>query len=466
MHDLTAHEIAALVRCRGATAAQVMRSFLDRSERYEPRLNTYVTLDAEGALQAAEAVDRRIDAGEDPGPLAGVPVSVKDLIAAAGLPLTFGSRLFQDNRAVADAPSVQRVRAAGGCITGKTTTSELGSKAVGDSPLTGVTVNPWHPMHTPGGSSAGAAAGVAAGLVPLALGTDGGGSVRIPASFCGLVGIKGTFGRVPVWPPSATPAFAHVGPLARTVREAMLLFDVIAGPDPRDPASLAWTAQAADSPDPTLSGVRVGFCEDFAWGWADSRARLLAREAAVALGAALNTQPQHWEGLASDPAEAWSIEFYSSIARRLEMDERPRPELAAQLDPLLAQQIARVTQLGLAERKRAQALREQCLHDVALAFQQFDLLVMPTTPVAAPITGVNAPTVYPGSGAVEWSYFTYAFNITGHPAASYPAGLDAQGLPLGVQLVARAGAERLLFRALLALEQVMPPPRLQEPAGS
>lgn len=463
MQGLGAHQIAGMVRQRRAKAQAVMCDFLDRTERLEPRLNSYAWLDAEGALAAAAEIDRRVDAGEDPGPLAGVPVSVKDLIAVAGLPLTFGSRQFAHNVAAQDAPSVQRVRAAGGCIVGKTTTSELGSKAVGDSPLTGTTANPWRAGYTSGGSSAGAAAGVAAGLVPLALGTDGGGSIRIPASFCGLVGIKGSFGRVPVWPASATPGLAHVAPLARTAREAILLFDAIAGSHASDPASMQLTSWHWREIRGATPGLRIGWCEDFEYGWADPEVKAATRQAAQVLCAALGTQPQHWAGLREDPAFAWSTEFYAGIAARLGVAEAARADVEAQLDPLLARQIQHVRALGDQGRRDAQLQRARCAREIQGIFERFDLLLMPATPVTAFPAGRNAPAAYPGTGAVEWSYFTYPFNLSGNPAASFPVGLSCAGLPIGLQLVVRIGAEELLFNALLALEAALPTPRLTEP---
>ena len=437
-----------------------MRHFLDRTAQHEPVLNTYAALDSEGAMAAAHALDQRIAAGEEPGPLAGTPVSVKDLIAVAGLPQAFGSRLFAGNVAEQDAPAVARVREAGGCIVGKTTTSELGSKAVGDSPLTGVTVNPWRHSHTPGGSSAGAAAGVAAGLVPLALGTDGGGSIRIPAAFCGLVGIKGTFGRVPVWPASATPGLAHVAPLARSARDAILLFGVIAGAHASDPASIPFAPLRWQEGTHCGAGLRIGWCEDFHYGWADPDAKSAPRQAVQALGVALGTTPRQWPGLREDPAAAWATEFYAGIAQRVGLAGGPEAQIEAQLDPALALQIALVRERGAAGLREAGEGKGRCIADVGRAFREFDLLVMPTTPVAAFATGRDAPEGHEALGAVAWSYFTYPFNLAGNPAASYPVGLDSRGMPLGVQLVARGGDEALLFDALLALERALPPPPL------
>jgi len=456
MENLSACEIADQVRQGRLSARQVMRHYLDRTERLEPALNTYVTLDAAGAMAASEAVDRQVATGHDPGPLTGVPVSVKDLIAVKGLRQTFGSRLFAQNMVTDDAPSVARIRAAGGCIVGKTTTSELGSKAVGTSPLTGATRNPWNQGHTAGGSSAGAAAGVAAGLVPLALGTDGGGSIRIPASFCGLVGIKGSYGRVPVWPASATPGLAHVAPLARNVRDALLLFDVVAGPHEGDPSSLhfgPWQSAPRE-----LAGLRIGWCTDFAYGWADPGLKAVIHDAALRLASALKTVLQPWEGLPADPVQAWSTEFYAGIAQRLKLFESAVPETEAQLDPLLAAQIARARSLGPRALDLAREGRARCAAQVEAAFSRFDLLLMPTMPVEAPPVGRDAPAGHEAEGAVEWSYFTYPFNLAGNPAASYPAGLGPGGLPVGLQLVARIGDEATLFAALLALEQALPVP--------
>lgn len=458
MDTTTATGIAHLIRSRKASAVQVMREYLDRTARLEPLLNTYAHLDAEGAMRQAEGVDKHIAAGRAPGPLAGIPVSVKDLIAVGGLPLSFGSRLFEDNVAAEDAPGVARLRAAGACITGKTTTSELGSKGVGDSPLTGVTRNPWNTAHTPGGSSAGAAAGVAAGLVPVALGTDGGGSIRIPSSFCGLVGIKGSFGRVPVWPPSATPSLAHVGPLATNVADAALLFNLLAGPDVRDPSSMQlppWSPFALESID--LGGLRLGWCEDFAYGWADSEVRAAGREATSRLASALHTAVEPWEGLQTDPAPAWSRLFYASIAQRLGVADKPDARKEALLDPLLARQVAEARAAPAGD--VFTALANSCRAEITRAFERFDLILMPTTPVRALLVGQDSPPGRAAAGAVEWSYFTYPFNLSGNPAASFPAGVASDGLPMGVQLVARHGQEHVLFAALAQLQNAMPPPQ-------
>ena len=235
----TALDLSRAIAARQVSPVELMQACLARIEQIDPQLNCFASYTPELAMEAARRAEQALMSGQPLGPLHGLPISVKDLIAVKDLRYTFGSRAMADNVAGADAPSVERIRAAGACIIGKSTTSEFGCKAVGDSPLTGITRNPWNTGATPGGSSAGAAASVAAGLTPFALGTDGGGSIRIPASLCGLFGIKAQFGRVPVYPVSATPTLAHVGPLARTVRDAALLLSVISGQDDRDPFSVA-----------------------------------------------------------------------------------------------------------------------------------------------------------------------------------------------------------------------------------
>ena len=447
----TAIQLVAAVRSRQISATAVVRAFLDRTDQMEAQLNTYVTRTDDLALGAAFDVDRALADGRDPGPLAGLPVSVKDLIAVGGVRQTFGSRVFAHNVAAADAPSVARLRPAGACITGKTTTSELGSKAVGDAPLTGITRNPWNLAHTPGGSSAGAAAGVAAGLVPVALGTDGGGSIRIPASFCGLVGVKAQFGRVPVWPASATPTLAHVGPLARNIDDAVLVLSVIAGHDPRDPASVAapvpdWHAALQGG----LQGIRIGWCPDFGYGHVDAEV-LQACEAALELltrqGAQIVRLPPPF---ATDPAAAWNPEFYAGIAARLAA-QGDWESTAARIDPALRRAAEAAHAMTDADRQVGAALRDQVCREVAAVFGRVDLLASPTMPLAAPPVGVDVPAGHEGRSAVDWSYFTYPVNVTGNPALSVPAGLGASGLPLGLQLVAPALGEATLLRAAAAV---------------
>jgi aspartyl-tRNA(Asn)/glutamyl-tRNA(Gln) amidotransferase subunit A len=453
--EATAAEIAAAVRSGRASATAVVGACIDRIAAFEPRLNTLVTLTTEAALEAAHRVDALVAAGRDPGPLAGVPVTVKDLIAVGGVRQAFGSRLLADNVAAHDAPSVERLRAAGACIVGKSTTSELGSKAVGDSPLSGITRNPWNADHTAGGSSAGAAAGVAAGMVPVALATDGGGSIRIPSSFCGVFGIKARFGRVPVWPPAATPLLAHVGPITRSVADAALVLSVIAGPDPRD-------SGCVNAPVPDfvaglhdgLDGLRIGWCGSLPYGRVDPQVAQRCREAAFALaGQGARVVEVDWP-FPQDPGPAWNHLFYGRIAGRV-AELAGTAERMAMVNASLREAIAHERAAGIGD-AAAMALREQATTRVATLFQQVDLLLTPTMPVTAPSVGVDVPAGHAGRNAVDWSYFTYPFNLTGHPAASIPVGFDAARLPIGLQLVGRLDGEATILRVAAAIEQVHP----------
>src|SRR3984885_13630008 len=231
----TATELRRRIVSKDISPVELTKRALAKAEATQETLNAFFVLLPERALSAARAAEDAVMQGRPLGPLHGIPFSAKDLMAVAGVPYASGSRAMANNVATVDAPAVERAQAAGAILIGKTTTSEFGCKPVGDSPLTGITRNPWNLGKTPGGSSAGAAGSVAAGITPFALGTDGGGSIRIPCCFTGLAGIKGHFGRVPVWPTSATPTLAHVGPIARSMEDAALAFSAIAGHDRRDP---------------------------------------------------------------------------------------------------------------------------------------------------------------------------------------------------------------------------------------
>ena len=458
----SASDIATAVRRREITAVAVMRAFLDRIERLEPRLNTFATLTADAALQAAHHVDKLIAGARDPGPLAGVPVSVKDLIAVGGVRQAFGSRLLAANVAPHDTPSVERLRHAGACIVGKSTTSEFGAKAVGDSPLTGITRNPWSLERTAGGSSAGAAAQVAARMVPLALATDGGGSIRIPASFCGVFGIKARFGRVPVWPAATAPALAHIGPITHNVRDAALVLSVIGGRDARDESSLRLPV-----PDflaglgVGIRGMRIGWCPSFGYGSADAEVVEACQQAALQLeaeGARVTTIAPPF---ARDPAPAWNHLFYGRIGERL-AELAPTAERLHLVDPALRQAVAEQQGAGPPREAELAALLEETRARAEAMFRTVDVLLTPTVPVTALPVGIDIPPGHGGTNAVDWSCFTYPFNLTGHPAASFPVGLDRQGLPIGLQIVGSLDGEGAILRVAGALERLRPiaPPQL------
>ncbi len=450
----SAIELSRAIAAKQISAVELMQATLARAERINPQLNCFASYAPEQALEAAKRADLALKSGQPMGPLHGLPISVKDLIAVRDLKFTFGSKAMMDNLATADAPSVERLRAAGACIIGKTTTSEFGCKAVGDSPLTGITRNPWHTGKTPGGSSAGAAASVAAGITPFALGTDGGGSIRIPASLCGLFGIKPQFGRVPVYPVSATPTLAHVGPLARTVRDAALLLSVISGHDLRDAFSVAAAVPdfvgACERP---VKGLRIAWSRTLGYARPDPEVAAIAERAARVfedLGCQVIEVDRVME---EDPVDLWTSEFYAGVGVRLKKQLTEQREL---LDPTVADMLkdalAQTSEAYYAKVFRRYELREK----MRLFFERFDLLLTPTLPCPAFDVGLNTPPHLQDRNAVDWVYYTYPFNLTGQPAASIPAGWTRAGLPVGLQMVARSHQETDIFRAAAAFEASQP----------
>lgn len=450
----SAHELAALMRRRAVSAEEVTRNALSRLAEVEPALNAFVHVDEAGAIAAAREADRRSRAGGPLPPLNGIPVSVKDLIDVAGLPCSYGSRSMLGYVPAADAPSVARLRRAGAVILGKTTTSEFGYRGFTASPVHGVTRNPWDLARTPGGSSGGAAASVAAGVTPFALGTDGGGSIRSPAALTGLVGIKPQFGRVPINPPSATPTLAHVGPIARTVEDAALLLEVIAGPDDAD-----WTSWqpplAADRVD--AAGLRVAYSPTLGYARRDADVAATV-EAAVARLASHLPRFVRIDTVCEDPAEILTTEFIAGVAARLgEVVERA-PDL---VDPPLLAAIRALAARPLLHYAAVQRRRLMFRETMRHVFAACDVLLTPTTPVAAWPVAHAVPPGY--ETAAVWSYFTYPFNLTGQPAASLPCGVTAGGLPVGLQIVVRPQCEHVLIafaawaRDILALPPRRPP---------
>ena len=449
----TAVELKGLLAARDISPVELVEDTLSRQEALEPQINAFVTRTPEFALAAARAQERAIAAGEA-GAIAGLPTSVKDLVAMAGVPWTFGSRPFADNVVDFDAPAVERVRAAGGCIVGKSTTSEFGCKAVCDSPLTGITRNPWNLAKTPGGSSGGGAASVAAGLTPFAVCTDGGGSVRIPSALCGLFGIKAQFARVPVFPVSAAPTLAHVGAIARTVRDAALLLGVMAGHDRRDAFSVAEPVpDFLAACDAGAKGLRIAWSPTL--GYAQPEPEIVALcEAAGRRFEALGCEVELVEdALGEDPVEVWMAEFYGGIGTKLKGLMTERPE---ELDPAVVTTLSGGLDRSMVEFFTQVFARYDFREKMRRFFERYDLLLSPTLPCAAFDVGHDTP---PGLGArniVSWVYYTYPFNLTGQPAASIPAGFTAEGLPVGLQMVAGINREVDILRAAAAFEEAAP----------
>jgi aspartyl-tRNA(Asn)/glutamyl-tRNA(Gln) amidotransferase subunit A len=450
----SAAELLRLIRTKQASPVEIMEQCLARIDQFEPKLNCFVTRTSEQAIDAARRAEQAVMRREPLGSLHGLPVSIKDLIAVAGVRQTFGSRTAKNNIAELDAPSVARLTAAGACIVGKTATSEFGCKAAGDSPLTGITRNPWNLGRTPGGSSCGAAASVAAGMTPVALGTDGGGSIRTPSAFTGLFGIKGQFARVPVFPTSATPTLAHVGPLARAVRDAALVLAAISGHDRCDPFSLAEPVPdfvgACERP---IEGMRIAWSPTLGYA-KPAREIVEIAEKAVRVFETLGCHVEHVDKVVEeDPADMWVAEFYAGIGTRLQKQYRETPHL---LDQALVAVLKQAQDHSLQEYYGTVFKRYEFREKSRQFFEKYDLLLTPQTPIPAFDVGVDVPSQFHDRNICSWQYYTYPFNLTGQPAASVPAGFTADGLPVGLQIVAGINQESDIFRAAAALEASQP----------
>jgi aspartyl-tRNA(Asn)/glutamyl-tRNA(Gln) amidotransferase subunit A len=452
---MSATELAVAIRARRVSPVEVTEAVLARIERLNPRLNAYCTVTADAALEAARAAEQALAQGRPLGPLHGVPVSVKDTILTAGVRTTRGSKLYAGYVPPEDAPVVERLKAAGAIILGKTNTPEFGWKGVTDNTLFGPTRNPWNVERTPGGSSGGAAAAVAAGLGPLALGTDGGGSIRIPAALTGIVGLKPSFGLVPAYPPSPAESLSHVGPMARTVRDTALLLDVLAGPDERDRTSLPpLGARFVEALEGDTRGLRVAWSRDLGYAVVEPEVAALAEQAArrfTELGGVLEEAHPGF----SDPYDAWSVLFYAGIGAMLEGQP---PGWRAVVDPELVRTVDSVRSLTAFDYARAGFARAALWDTVRRFFERYDLLLTPSLAVAAFPVGMNMPEQIAGQPAtgLRWSPFTYPFNMTGQPAISVPCGWTANGLPVGLHIIGRRFADALVLRAAAAFEALQP----------
>jgi aspartyl-tRNA(Asn)/glutamyl-tRNA(Gln) amidotransferase subunit A len=373
-----------------------------------------------------------------------------------GFPTRRGSRLIDPVPDTEDGPAVSRLKEAGAVILGKTTTPEFGWKGLGDSPLTGITRNPWNLGHTPGGSSAGAAAGLAAGMGPLALGTDGGGSIRIPSSFTGLPGLKPTYGRVPAYPPSAMGLLAHVGPMARTVADTALLLDVIAADDLRDPYALPPAGRAFRSGlDDGVRGLRVAFSPTLGYAKVDPEVAAAVAAAARAF-AELGAEVEEADPGFTSPAEPFTVLWHGGASKLLGGLDEKQLQL---LDPGLARVREAAMTLSAADYVAADTKRFEIGHRMRLFHQRYDLLLTPATAVPAlPVPGPAGP---PESDFhwIDWTPFSYPFNMTRQPAMSVPCGLTKAGLPIGLQIVGRLYDDHLVLRAARAWETRYPFPR-------
>lgn len=442
--------LARMIRENEVSPVEVIRNSCERMDETEAHLNAFVSRDDDAAMAAARAAETAVMAGETLGPLHGVPVSIKDLIEVDGMPCKYGSLTMANYVPTADAPSVERLRRAGAIIIGKTTTSEFGLRGYTESLVHGLTKNVWNLERTPGGSSGGAVTSVAAGVTPLALGTDGGGSIRAPCSFTNLSGIKAQHGRIPIYPPSATPTLAHVGPIARSIADAALLLGVVAGVDLRDHTSLLPAVGVLDpQASVDLKHLRVAYSPTLGYARVEPEvARII--EDGIGKLSGLFADIETVDEVCPDSGHILSHEFVAGCSARLGDAVDTSPD---QIDPVVFDAIQRFRQKPVHE--FADVLRERMQHRERLYrfFDRCDVLLTPTTPVPAWELGPGVP---PGLEDVPvWVFFTYPFNLSGQPAASVPCGFTDAGLPVGLQIVVRPLEERLLVPVAHAVEQAL-----------
>ncbi|MFW0783534.1 amidase [Gordonia sp. CPCC 206044] len=442
----SAVEIASLIRTGVITAAEVVESALARVDAVDDRLHAFVErTDALARSQAAD-VDAALARGDDPGPLAGVPIAIKDLIATAGVPTRNGSVAYADWVPDEDDIVVERVKGAGAVILGKTTVPEFGYSGVGHNPVSPAARNPWNPSLTPGGSSAGSAIAVATGMSPLALGSDGGGSVRIPASLCGLVGFKASMGRVPLYPGcrderfpgvSSWETLEHIGPMTRTVEDTALLMSVIAGPDPRDRHSLPagdvdWRSAMSGLADRGLAGKRIAYSADLGYLPVDPQVRSVVGSAVTAFEELGATIVEVDPGIDDPRAHIWPIVMADSdLAGMRRMVAEHRDQMSAHLVELIERPWT------AEEFTNAQMVRKRVVNQMWRFMQNYDLLLTPTLAVPAFPVGMQGPELIGGRmvDSGSWLGFLNIFNLTGQPAMSVPAGFTDDGLPVGMQIV-------------------------------
>ncbi|MGH7308787.1 MAG: amidase [Candidatus Rokuibacteriota bacterium] len=454
-------ELAELIRRRALSPVEITRSVLERIEHLNKPIGAFVLVHAERALRDARQAEQVVMAGQPLGPLHGVPVSIKDNLWTAGDRTSFGSRLLAEFVAPEDAPSVARLRAAGAIVIGRTNLPEFAWRGSTDNPLFGESRNPWDLTRTPGGSTGGGAAAVAAGLGPLALGSDGAGSIRIPASFCGLVGLKPTFGRVPMYPAAGgNELVAHVGPLTRVVRDAALMMNVISRYDSRDPFALPDDGvdylTACDEP---LGGARGRSAIRVAWsanlGFAPVEPE--TQEIAAAAARALTDAGLVVEEASPDLGDPSSIlETLYGGAQAGAHAARP-PEQKAQMDPALVAYAEASAGLTVADYLQAVVARQKLVDALRRFFERYDLLLTPTLGLPAFPLGLVGPREVAGRAVVHLGWtLCYPFNYSGQPAVSVPAGWTASGLPVGLQIVGRRLEDALVLRAAATLETLRP----------
>jgi len=453
---MPATELTRAIRKKALSPVEVLEAVLDRIERLNPTLNAYVTVTAEHARQAARKAEAAVMRGDELGILHGVPVSIKDLVFTKGVRTTMGSMLYEHFVPEEDAVVVEKLRQAGAIMVGKTNTPEFGHKGVTTNRVSGTTVNPWRRDHTCGGSSGGAGVAVATGMGPLAVGTDGGGSIRIPGSFCGIYGLKPQYGRVAKGPGvRGWMTVSHTGPMTRTVQDAALMLDAMAGPDERDPASLPASAISyLAQTEGDIRGLRVGWSPDLGYAPVDAQVKKAA-EAAVGvfeeLGCIVEQEDPGFDDLEDAFITMVTADSYAAWGDKLE-------EWGDRMDPTFVRFLESGANITAKAYVQAAHRRADMHNAVRGFFSKFDLLLTPTVTVPPFTLDVTSPQEIAGLpvGPWRWIAFTFPWNLTGQPAATIPCGWTGDGLPMGLQIIGPRYDEATVLRASRAFEEAAP----------
>ncbi|MEE6280962.1 amidase [Georgenia sp. MJ170] len=450
--EMTAVELVSAYRAGQLSPVEATTAVLDRIEEADGELNAFCLVDRESALAQAAESEERWRNDHPKGLLDGVPVSIKDIFLTRGWPTRRGSQAVDpDQPWEVDSPVAARLRADGMVFVGKTTTPELAWKAVTDSPLTGITRNPADPRKTAGGSSGGAAAAVAAGMGPCAVGTDGGGSVRIPASFCGIVGFKPTHGRIPMFPASPFGPLAHAGPMTRTVEDAALLMDILSLPDHRDPTQLApprLTFRGEFNRE--VAGMPVAYSRDLGYVTVDEEVGRIVDDVVAKIDAAGLPVTAVDPGF-HDPREAFEQLWAAGAATLL----RTMPGARETIDPGLGRVWDHGESLSAVDYLQARAVAAELGITMGAFHEVHNVLITPAVPIPAFEAGHDVP---PGSGMeswAQWASFSYPFNMTQQPAISVPVGTTAAGLPVGLQIVGPRHSDDLVLAVARFVEWLL-----------
>ncbi|MGW0087186.1 amidase [Streptomyces sp. NPDC003393] len=462
--EMPATELVARIMAKEISPTEVTEAMLNRMEWLNPVLHAFCEPTQDLARSAAAEVTERIAHGHPVGPLAGVPISIKDLLAVKGVRTAMGSPIYRDFVPDEDDIVVERVKAAGAVILGKTTVPEFGYSGAGHNPVSPTARNPWNTKMTPGGSSAGSGAAVASGIGPVALGTDGGGSVRIPAAHCGIYGFKPSMGRVPMYPgarderypgASSWETLGHIGPMTRTVADAALLMSVLAGPDPRDRYSLpAGDVNWSTAPEGGIRGMRVAFSPDWGYMSVDPAVRAIAARASGIfekdLGCTVEEAHPGWE----DPFEAfWAVVVGDTdlAGMRALLDK-----YGAEMSPNVVEILTR--NWTAEDLTNARRVRKAVNNKMWRFMADYDLLITPTLAVPPFPLYSQGPEIIDERmlPSTAWLGFTLPINLTGQPAATVPAGFTAEGLPVGLQIIGRHLADADVLRASAAFEATAP----------